>query len=241
MMGVQRLVAVFVSLFVLTAASARAEVDPVVYWNGITRQAAAVPPGRPGPSSLLDFAMVHAAMHDAIQAIQGRFHTYSGVLAPAEGSEVAAAAAAAHGILVNRFPAQTLSLNGLLASYLGVCEDACEAGVAVGQAAANAIIAMRNNDGAHPSPPPPAFLGGTLPGEWRPTSPGGMVAVWLGAVRPFTLTDPAQFQPKPPPRLTSNQYTRDYNEVKALGRATGSTRTLAQTATADFFREGPPG
>jgi hypothetical protein len=240
-MGVRKLVGGVVCVLVLSALPVRAADDVVVYWNGVTGQTAAVPPGRPGPTSVLDFAMVHAAMHDAIQAIQGRYHTYSGLLAPSEGSEIAAAAQAAHDVLVNRFPAQQAALDLILLNYLGACDDACQAGVTVGQNAADAVIAMRANDGSHPSPPPPPFLGGTAPGEWRPTGPGGMVAEWLSSMRPFTLTDAAQFQPKAPPSLNSQEYTRDYNEVKTLGRATGSSRTPTQTATADFFREGPPG
>ena len=248
MIRVRQLAGVVLSVCLVASPAAA---DVVTDWNAIAQATAAVPPGRPGPSSLLDFAMVHAAMHDAIQAIQGRYHTYSGALAPAQGSEVAAAAAAAHGILVNRFPAQTTALDTRLNTYLGACDDACQDGVAVGVAAANAIITMRQNDGSNPAAPPP-FLGCLAPGEtceageWRPTSFAGttplpMVASWLGDVVPFTMTDTAQFQAEPVPSLTSREYTRNYNEVKRLGSVAPSDRTPEQDASALFFREGPPG
>lgn len=240
MIGMLRFVGVFVCacLFGVTPAAA----DVVTDWNAIARNPLYNEP-RPGPTSILDHAMMHVAMHDAIQAIEGRFQTYSGVLAPSEGSVVAAAASAAHAILVNRYPSRESALNAKLTEYLGVCDASCVAGVAVGQDAADAIILMRQNDGAHPSSFP-AFMGGTNPGEWRPTSAGGMVTPWLGGVTPFTVADITQFLPEPPPPMTSREYARDYNEVKLLGRIADAThpsaRTPDQEAKAMFFREGPP-
>ena len=247
MIGMQRFGGVFVCVCLLAAAPAAADV--VTDWNAVARNPLYNEP-RPGASSILDIAMMHVAMHDAIQAIQGRFRTYSGLLPASEGSVVAAAAAAAHAILVNRYPSKETALNEKLDSYLGVCDGACAAGAAVGRDAANAVILLRQGDGAHPSTPQP-FFGcmdpGELcdPGEWRPTSSGSMVTPWLGGVHPFTVADITQFLPEPPPALTSREYTRNYNEVKLLGRAASaahpSARTAEQEASALFFREGPPG
>ena len=86
-----------------TAAPARADV--VTYWNDVVAQALTLAvPARPGPSGLLDLAAVHVAMHDAIQAFQGRYETYSSAIAGASGSPIAAAATAARDVLISRLP-----------------------------------------------------------------------------------------------------------------------------------------
>src|SRR5215475_8322680 len=104
-----RTLAVMILSAFLWATLARA--DAVTDWNAITAQAiataaAANSPPRPGPSAILDYAMVHAAVHDAVQAIEGKFEPYAVVIPGASGSSIAAAATAAHDMLVNRFPAQ---------------------------------------------------------------------------------------------------------------------------------------
>jgi hypothetical protein len=185
--------------------------------------------------------MVHAAIHDAVQAYDRRFEPYAVEITGASGSPVAAIAKAAHDVLVARFPAQTASLdttyNAYLASHGGLSQN--DPGVSVGQLAAAAIIALRANDGSWPANPP-VFNGGTEPGEWRPTPPAfaPMAVAWLGAVTPFTLKDSTQFRVnQPPPDLSSRKYADDYNEVKALGALTNSARTLEQTDLAYFYAD----
>lgn len=235
------------------AASARADgdagPDAVVDWNLITSDAIAVAsaatPPRPGPATLLDFAMVHAAVYDAVQAIEGDFEPFLVYIPGACGSPAAAAASAAHDVLVALFPAQAASLDAIYIDYLAAHDlDEDDPGVAVGQEAAAGVLAQRAGDGRFPDPPPPPFVGGTDPGVWRPTpsylpgpppSEAPMLAPWLATVAPFTLTDPEQFRADPPPALTSAQYARAYREVKALGRDVGSDRTPAQDALAVFW------
>jgi hypothetical protein len=210
--------------------------DAVADWNAIAVQATAIPPARPGPSGVLDIAMVQAAVYDAVQAIEGRYEPYHVQIPGATGSPAAAAAKAAHDVLVNRFPAQTASLDLTYQNYLTTHGlSATDPGVAVGATAAAGIIALRAGDGSFPVPAPPPFIGGTDPGVWRAPSLAGMVAPWLGDVTPFTLTSPSQFLAPPPPPLTSHQYARDYDEVKALGALTGSSRTAEQTDMAQFW------
>ena len=91
--------------------------DVVTDWNAITAQTAIA--ARPGPSAILDLAMVHAAMHDAIQAYEKRFEPYAAPISNASGSAVAAAASAAHDVLVAQFPGQKTALDTLLTTYLG--------------------------------------------------------------------------------------------------------------------------
>ena len=219
--------------------SARA--DAVVDWNIITGQT--IPfATRPGGAPGLDYAMVHAAIHDAVQAYDGRFEPYAVKITGASGSPVAAIAKAAHDVLVARFPAQTASLdatyNAYLASHGGLSTN--DPGVSVGRLAAAAIIALRANDGSWPAVPI-IFNGGTGLGEWRPTPPAfaSMAVPWLGAVTPFTLKDSTQFRVnQPPPDLSSGKYADDYNEVKALGGpVTNSLRTAEQTDLAYFYSD----
>ena len=225
----------------ISAAPARADV--VVDWNQFAAQAISAA-SRPGPSGVFDFAMVHLAMHDAIQAFEGRFQPYCGAIPNAVGSPTAAAATAAHDVLVSLFPTQTGTLDASYDDYLDGLGLTGNAGVFVGQQAAVCILNLRVGDGRFPSNPEP-FYGGTGLGEWRPTSfmgtppvPVPMVAPWIATVTPFTLKDSAQFRASPPPpHLTSGKYTRDYNEVKALGGLNNSARSVEQTDIAYFFAD----
>jgi hypothetical protein len=228
--------------------TAGAMADAVTDWNLIAVQTigAAVPP-RPGPSGIIDMAVVHAAVHDAVQGIEGRYEPYHVQIAGASGSSAAAAATAAYTVLANRFPAQAGSLQTRYETYFtdhGLALS--DPGVAAGLAAASGIIALRAGDGAFPASYPP-FTGGTDVGMWRPTisyiqpapSQAAMAAPWLATVAPFTLTSPSQYRaPKPPP-LDSAEYARAYDEVKALGARFGSARTAEQTDMAYFWAMNP--
>src|SRR5262245_52999380 len=222
--------------------------DAVADWNAVTAQAiataaAANSPPRPGPSAILDYAMVHAAVHDAVQAIEGKFEPYAIVIPGASGSSIAAAATAAHDVLVNRFPAQAGSLDATYLAYLAANGlTTSDPGVAVGQQAAAGLIALRANDGSFQALPP--FIGGTDAGVWRPTTsylPGPppsnspMAAEFLAFMTPFTLNSPDQFRGSGPPSLSSSKYTKEYNEVKSLGSDVNSGRTQEQTDLAVFF------
>jgi len=231
---------VFVLLLVFLAASA-AHADVVADWNAIATQAAlqtTIPPVRPGPSAILDLAMVHAAMHDAIQAFEGRFESYGAPIPNASGSPVAAAARAAHDVLVARFPNQSGTLDKLLDDYLNGLGLPVDPGLAIGHQAAANILSLRAGDRSFPNPSPD-FARDTDPGDWRPTPPGlaHMAAPWLGAVTPFTIKDATQFRSPPPPSLDSGKYVREYDEVKALGSINSTARTKAQTDLANFYTD----
>ncbi len=224
-------------LSILLAIPASVSADTVADWNAIAVQAT-ITAARPGPTGVLDIAMVQAAVYDAVQAIEKRFEPYYVEVNGASGSPEAAAAKAAHDVLVNRFPAQAASLDETYKQYLlnhGLAEN--DPGVVVGATAAAGIIALRACDGSFPVTPPAPFIGGTDPGVWRPTPPGNlpMLAPWLGAVTPFTLTRPSQFLAAPPPALTSRRYARDYHEVKDVGALNNSARTPEQTDLAHFW------
>jgi hypothetical protein len=223
-----------------------ARADAVLDWNAIAvNTISTASPPRPGPVGFLDLAIVQAAVYDAVQAIDGKFKPYHVQIPDASGSPEAAAAKAAHDVLVQIFPAQAASLDTAYRDYLaskGLAGD--NPGVAVGQAGAAGILALRANDGRVPNPLPPPFTGDTATGVWRPTTssqpgppPSGspMATPWLGAVPCFTLQSGDQFRAKPPPPLTSQRYTTDHNEVKALGGYSNSARTPEQTQLAYFY------
>ena len=222
---------------VMLAVPVTAAADAVADWNAIAVQAT-LTGTRPGPTGVIDLATVHAAIHDAVQAIEKRYQPYYVEIAGASGSPAAAAARAARDVLVSRFPAQADSLETTYQQYLvnqGLTES--DPGVAVGAAAARGILALRGCDASFPQTPAPPFVGGTAPGVWRPTPSGNlpMAVPWLGSVVPFTLTRPSQFQASPPPSLTSVEYTRDYDEVRAVGAINSSSRTAEQTDIAHFW------
>jgi hypothetical protein len=227
------------TLAVMLAGAITARANAVLDWNTIAAQTILAGP-HPGATIVLDFAVVQAAVHDAVQAYDKRFEAYATELEAAAGSPVAAVAKAARDVLVNRFPAQADAVHLTYQAYLaahGLAEN--DAGVAVGQAAAAGMIALRANDGSFPNPPPPNFVGGNLPGMWRPTPPSfaPMSFPWLGEVTCFTLLSATQFRADPPPALTSSRYRKEYNEVKALGSSNSTVRTLEQTQLARFWSD----
>ena len=242
-------VVVLVFVLSLTVAVA-AHADAVADLNGIASQVIAAG-GRPGPSTLIDFAVVHAAIHDAVQATDRRYKPYHVTIEGATGSPVAAAARAARDVLANRFPAQLATIDSRYHAFLaanGVAAD--DPGLAVGAQAAAGIIALRAGDGAFPTGPQVPFTGSGEPGAWRPTPsylPGApapfspMAAPWLANVTPFAVKSTSQFRAKNPPELTSDEYARDFNEVKAFGGALGTgSRTQEQTEAGYFWSDNTP-
>jgi PAP2 superfamily len=231
-----------IATIVLCAAfggSAAARADAVTDWNAIAMRCVQVPvapapaPNRGGPPGLLDVALIQAAVHDAVQAIQGRFESYH-YADPSRrglGSEAAAAAAATYDLLVPLYGADDPCLVGVpdpAVTYAG------DAGLETGSAAAAALAPLYRPVFATPLDP---FLGGTGPGEWRPTptafAPGANA--FMGQTAPFVLDRPSQFRPQPPPPLSSIAYFRDYEEVRRFGSKTGSERTIDQTELANFW------
>jgi len=225
------------------AGSAVASSNAVTDWNVIAMNTvnaagAVVPSLRPGPSGVLDMAMVHLAIHDAVQAYQHRFDSYNVPITGAAGSPAAAVAKAAHDVLVNRFPSLAGSVDTAYTNFLNAHSlSPNDPGTFVGQQAAINIINRRANDGSFPANPE-IFTGGTGPGQWRPTGPAfaPMAAPWLGGVTPFALKDSDKVLPEPPPpHLTSGEYAKAYDEVKRIGARFNSERTPEQTDLALFY------
>jgi hypothetical protein len=181
---------------------------------------------------LLDIALVQAAVHDAVQANRGDYepYHYSNPARLGVGSAEAAAANAAYRVLVGLYGSSAACLSGVTnpaTTYAG------DPGLQTGNDAAQAILTLYRPTFTSPIDP---FVGGTGPGEWRPT-PGVTAGAnsFFAYTEPFTLLHPRQFRPEPPPPLKSEHYRRDYDEVKSLGRLTSTTRTATQTDIARFW------
>ena len=215
-----------------------ARADAVTDWHAIATDnlCRTTPPLRPGPHGFLDPAIVQAAVFDAVQAIGGKYKPYHVQIPGASGSKEAAAAKAAHDVLVSLYPTQSEKLNTAYKEYFakkGLKED--DPGVAVGQRAAAGIRDFRADDGRAPNPMPAAFMGETKLPMWRAAAAAGMASSWMGTVKPFSIQSGSQFRANPPPALTSEQYAKDYNEVKAVGAKASTTRTPEQTELAHFY------
>jgi hypothetical protein len=246
------------------AVVAPAAANEVVQWNETTMEAIATN-GQSPIQSTRTLAMVHAAIHDALNAISRRYDAYY-FEGPGDSSASpeAAVAAAAHTVLVGvagsfGTPAQRVATAGLVdqayAASLARVSDgsARNKGVAVGRAAGAAMLVLRREDGATKDAP---YTPGVGPGRWRPhpnpvpanppiANPDAArgyapsaVPGW-GNVTPFTLLSASQFWLGGPPPLTSPTYARDFDEVKRLGGKASTARTADQTEIARFWFEGP--
>ena len=194
----------------------------ILDWNVNTLGAAGTA-GIPPAVTNLYMAMVHGAMYDAVNAIAGRYQPYlEGLEADPSASKVAAAATAAHGVLAASFPDQAADLQALLDTSLAAVPEgaARDAGIAVGEAAAAAMLAARDGDGRG-EPYPLTF--GDGPGEYRPTPPdyGEFPAAWVANVKPFLAESAEDYRTEGPYALDSAEYAADFNEVKAVGAAPG--------------------
>jgi hypothetical protein len=199
----------------------------------------------PGRSSRA-MAVVHIAMFDAVNAIAKRYHSYTGIPDAAPGASMdAAIAQAAHDTLVAMFPSQKDHCDALLAEELAKIADGRgkTEGIRVGQRAARAILARRENDGSDQANPVlgTEFITSSRPGKWR-QDPISQIPIALGAewgkVKPFVVPDVTRFRVAAPPALTSRAYTEAFNEVKRLGGdgvTTPTERTEDQTMAGIYW------
>jgi hypothetical protein len=188
-------------------------------------------------------AMVHGAVYDAVNAIDGGHEGYllSPRIATPTDSKDAAAATAAFRVLTNVVAWQLPALTMQYEASLAIIPDGSSKtrGIAVGEAAAAAMLAARTDDGRFG---PLRFPVGNMPGAWRPVLPAFVndPNAWLKNVKPFLIPSSDQFRSKGPSSLTSRAYAREFAEVKSLGSATSTTRTVDQTHAARYWAENPP-
>lgn len=224
-------VAIALALHGLCASAAAA--DAVTDWNNVVI-GVTIGAGRSNPETGVAAAYMHIAIYDAISSIDGRYTPFATRVenAPAGASRDAAAAEAAYRILIHLYPAATFP--ALASQFTTAYTNALNAipngqaktdGIAVGLAAANGLIAKRQNDGFRANVPYVFLPLG--PGVYQKT-PGadgtiatyaGPVTPWMARFTPLTLRSVDQFRTDPPPALGSKQWAEDFNEVKNFGAA----------------------
>jgi PAP2 superfamily len=213
----------------------------VVQWNRILLVIVRTPGAQPATvHPTRSFAIMHAAIYDAVNAIDRTHKPYlvrlTGI--PHSASQDAAAAAAAHDILVFLYPNFQAVLDAQLQQSLApIPEGADKAqGVSIGQTVAAEILALRKHDGSDAAPVPYVF--GTAPGDYQSTPPNfpkqPQFTHW-SHVTPFALERANQFRPGGPPALTSDTYSDAFNEVKALGIVNGTASTPDQALSGRFW------
>jgi hypothetical protein len=214
--------------------------DPVLEWNSIMVSTTA---GQ-NPFFQARFAAItQLAVFEAVNAIDKDFDPYLGtVVAPPTASKEAAAVAAAHAVLKNYFQSSAAALDSARDTSLANIADGIskQEGIAVGEAAAAAMIGLRTGDG---SAPPEFYVPASSDvGEWQPTPScppaGGILLQWRN-LRPFAIETTNQFRAAPPPALTSKRYARDYREVARVG-GIDSFRPQGRADVARFYAATPP-
>lgn len=222
------------------SAASIASVNPVIEWNRTLLVIVRTPGAQPASiHSTRSFAMLHAAIFDAVNAIDKTYEPYAVHLwhVSRRASARAAADQAAHDVLVSLYPAFAPTLDSELQQDLERIEDRRRKreGIEVGEAVAAEILVLRSGDGSAVTLPP--FVPNTEPGKYRLTPPNFAPADFIqwSRVTPFAIDSASEFRPAPPPDLTSDQYTKSFDEVKSLGLITSTTRTSDQTQIGKFW------
>jgi hypothetical protein len=221
---------------VLLVGVGAANADVVSDWNGIMLTTMS----SQNPFAQARYgAITQLAVFEAVNAITGDYKPYLGTIKASPGASAEAAAiAAAYRVLATYFPASLPTLDAARASSLASIPNGWpkDAGIAVGEAAANAMIALRADDG---STPPEFFMPTSSdPGEWQvtPSCPpaGGAFLQWRN-VTPFGIQRADQFRSEPPPALNSNRYARSFNEVQTVGAINSTERPQDRSDVARLY------
>jgi hypothetical protein len=212
----------------------------VITWNAIMLRTVITVGQQPPPPSFVYAAYAQAAVYNTVVAIEGGYQPYKSTIAPQPGASVdAAVATAAHKVLVHYFPLQQAALDADYSTFMANISDgaAKTAGINVGNAAADELIALRTGDGLN------ANIGFTMPtpapGVWQLPAGVNPLAPWMSKLKPFMLKSPDQFRPGPPPNLGSDEWATEYNEMLLYGRRDSMVRTPEQTTIARFWSSVP--
>ncbi len=216
--------------------------DPVLAWNQALIGILSTPGAQPATiHATRSLAILHAAIYDAVDSIERTSKPYAiSIAAPRRADPTAAAAAAGYTVLASLYPNQQEALGGEFDSLLAQVPNGYHKyeGVRTGEAVADALLALRADDGS--MLPQPVFTPGTQPGSYQLTPPafGQPAFQQWPLVRPFALQKASQFRPPAPPALTSKAYAAAFAEVKSLGAVNSTTRTADETQIATFWN--PP-
>jgi len=223
------------------AESAAAQDNPVIQWNKALLAIVRTPGAQPATvHPTRSFAVMHAAMYDAVNAIDGTHDPYLVRLEriSSHASQDAAAASSAHEVLMALYPTHQTTIDAQLDQSLTQIPDGADKaeGIAIGKAVADALLDLRSDDNSSASPV--RYVFGDAPGDYQstpPNFPNQPVFTHWSRVTPFALRRANQFRPGPPPALTSTEYTQDFIEVKSLGIANSTSVTADQGFTGKFW------
>jgi hypothetical protein len=236
-----RLLGMLAAALLATSFVSATSADEVIRWNQIATDATTAAKADPLTESRV-FAILHVAIHDAVDAIEPRYEPYKLKKSAVPGVSIeAAVATAAHDTLVVVFPAAKSTFDTAMEEALRIVPDNSQkaAGLEIGRMCAKTILEARENDGANRTV---QYTPGTKPGEYYPTPPDFTPAFcphW-GNITPFALKSSAQFRPAEPPAVKSPLALADMAEVKAIGGTHSVTRTAEQTEIARFWYESSP-
>lgn len=222
-------------------ASPAGSINEVIRWNKVLLTIVRTPGAQPATvHPTRDFAIMHAAIYDAVNAIDATHEPYLVRIehVSPRATQEAAVAAAAHETLVSLYPLFQGTLDQQFEESLAQIPDGKDktAGIDVGRAVALATLTLRSDDGSAATPIP--FTFGNAPGDYQSTPPNfpkQPVFTHWPRVTPFALERANQFRPGPPPALTSDEYTAVFNEVKSLGIANSSAATADQALIGRFW------
>src|SRR5499433_1152196 len=220
-------------------AQATKPVSQVVQWNQTLLVIVRTPGTQPTTiHPTRSFAIMHAAIYDAVNAIDGTHKPYLVRLGASHfASQEAAAATAAHEVLVKLYASFQTTLDAQLQQALAQLPSRGKAdGISIGNTVADRILALRSNDGSNAQPIPYVF--GNTPGDYQSTPsnfPKQPQFTHWSRVTPFALESASQFRPGGPPRLTRDRYSDAFDQVKLLGIAGSTTATPDQALTGRFW------
>ena len=225
--------------FAVMLIAAPASANVITDWDatGVTLiqgNAPSPPPRVGGPTGgMRIIALIHVAMFEAVNAIEPRYQPFNGDPKPrVDASQDAAAASAAATVLAKLDPESAPKVKDALEKSLaGIPNgDAKDRGIKLGEESAAKVLELRLKDG---NGTPNAFRPITQPGVYTET----MVTAGWDFIRmtPFAMTSPDQFRPQPPIALTSEEWAKNYNEMKEIGEKNSTKRTPQQTENARFW------
>lgn len=244
-----RILSAATAALTLTAVAAHAQstsypgpANAVVRWNSVALDAFAPTEGTNSLVQSRTLAIFHAAIHDAVNAIDRRYESYTpGLPASSSASLDAVVASAAREVLVTLLPDQAALVDREYTRALTAVPDGAPktAGIATGLASARATITRRQSDGADQATEP-VYVPRPVPGDYQFTPPFNFAGVpgW-GRVKPFVV-NPTEYAVEGPQKLSSVQYARDLEYVKAFGHVASQTRTREQSEIARFWYEDSP-
>jgi hypothetical protein len=245
---------------VTAAPPAETDASEVSHWNQLAATTLIAVPGPDGgapPAFQINMGMVQGAVYDAVNAIGKQHEPYLLKKRASAGASIdAAVATAAYDVLAALvssapdrapFPGRATLLDTLATEYAASLDaidngSSERKGISIGHAAATAMLDARAADGRFG---PSQWVPNAGVGHWQPLLNAAGAPIldptpWVGGVEPFLMDSSSQFRSVPPPALDSARWAAEFNEVKALGRATGSTRTDQQTYIAKWWQSAPP-